>query len=496
MNGQRGSRDSIIKLFFSSKKNNNENKDEKKDNKKDNKKEQQIYTINSKDNVKKTANENETNIVKNEKESISIESETFIKETNNSVTNETEIVITKSPTIDEISIPESEIIIEKETDYIVSKENIEKNKGLKETNDKYNTPKEDDIEKLLIDKLQTMIINDLEELEEIKYELSVIDKENDEEVELKKVEVLQRELIALNNKFKKIKEKYNFKNEYEFEIDEEILIENLLIDYKDELSDNVIYKKIESKISEIEEYVSVIEQLIIIENDEESLNKDIDDKLNKFEIRDEEFEKLKEKYNNSLDTDLFIEKFNNKQDHIIKELEEKVDKSVEIQTKIEKDTSYILHYNKLIEAALIASLTKKIPRTFSGNIIRTALIIQSASLASQFVQKKEFDKKVTTVKYTDYSKDIKNGIDITKKMIYQIDDSLQDVKEMKKKFKDEFREFSNDFSEYKSLEKKLDELEYQLISRKKTSQKYTQKFEKVLNYNEQKIKKAQELKTA
>ena len=60
------------------------------------------------------------------------------------------------------------------------------------------------------------------------------------------------------------------------------------------MKDEKIVESINSDIRKIEEYISIIDKIINIEKEEEKLDKLIDEKMDDLDIRDLEFEKMKD----------------------------------------------------------------------------------------------------------------------------------------------------------------------------------------------------------
>ncbi|MDD6879243.1 MAG: hypothetical protein PUD59_03320 [bacterium] len=478
MNGQKGgNKESIIKLFFS-KGSKKKQTDEENLNDKQNEKKKQYFYTNSELLKKEQALEKHISLDLNlDEKKHYLDEEKNIEEYKTEDNENSEIKIEKKQTVNEYFIP---------TPIIDAEDNFEEITVLNE----------EKLQEIIIVQLEKMIKQDIKELEDFEYSIKILNEKEEDEVLLDETQKIKLEFKKLIDKFDKLKRKYFSSDEFNFiEIDDKI-VEDLIVEYKDELKDKENVEIIKDDFKLINEYVSIIEKIVNIEKDKDEINLKIDEKLDKFEIRDEEFEKLKEDFVNIEEVNDFIDKFNRKQDTILNDLNEKIKKSENIQTRLETETSYITDFTKLIEAAIIVSLSKKIPRTFSGNILRTSLMLTAINSASKFIRKKETKKEIKTIKYTNYSKEIKNGIDLTKNMISQIDNSLVDIKDMKNKFKKEFSEYSSNIDEYKQLDKKLQELETELNNNKNIAKKYSERFEKTLKYNNQKVKKLEDMKNS
>ena len=359
--------------------------------------------------------------------------------------------------------------------------------------------KEEEIEVKIIDALEVILKEDLYELEELEYEFKVLNEKQDAEVDYEKIERLKEELQELLRKFEIIKEKYDFykysdKKDY-IELDDKFIYD-LIIEYKKETGENTLITQINEQVEKIEEYIGIIEKIITIEKDTDTLEADLDEKLEKYEIRDEEFERLKIEYENIDDINNLVDTFNRKQDEIIRDLEYKIETSEKITKDIETTTSYVTNFNRLIQMAILISMSKKIPPTPTGNILKTTLMLSAINAATNFITKKETSRVITKVKYTDYSKSIKKAMNDTSSIITKIDDAFIDIQTINGTFEKECEEYKDQIKDYDKLIKNLNKVEIELKEKQRIAKKYNNKFNKILNINNQKVKKLEELKAS
>ena len=360
---------------------------------------------------------------------------------------------------------------------------------------------EDELELKVIKSIERVIKTDLYELENIKFKLEVLNNAQDEEIDTKEVEKLKDELEYLLGIFEEIKKKYNnipFDSNSELQINDDEIY-TLVNEYKASLAekqDDNLISQINSEIKEIEEYVSVIETLLYVEKETDTLEETIDEKCEKFGIRDEEFDKLQKEYANIEAINENIEDFTKRQDNIIKDLNYKIEHSENISRRIETQSEIVTNFSKLIEAALMYQMAKKIPSTPAGMILKTGLMIGAATAITELVQVKEKQKEVIEVSYTDYVKDIQNNIANVDSMISSIDKAKSDIEAISYTFKKECEEYASLIPEYDKLLKNIDSMSKTLTEQKDIAKKHKTEFDKVLEKNNQKVKKLEELKTS
>lgn len=348
---------------------------------------------------------------------------------------------------------------------------------------------DDPFEEKIIEAFEKIIKDDLYELEEIKYELDVLSKDEDNSFETKEVEELKEKLEVLISKFEKIKDKYyNAHDNNILDIDD-AYIYDLLLQYKEEIKDSDVMNDLEKEISKAEEYISIMDQIINVEASTDEMNDKLDDKLDEFEIRDEEFEKMKDEYQDIEAIKNMVEEFNYEQESIFNDLQKKVDESEKITKKVETDTHLVTNLNKLIEAALLISMSKKIPPTPRGNLIKLGIITASMKTASQFITTKETRREITTINFKDYCGSISRSIIDINTVTGKIDDSLIDIKNIKSRFAKECEEYRGQVKEFDELFNNINNIENELEQKRRIAIRYSNDFKKLLNKNNVKVKR-------
>lgn len=473
MNSEKGAkggrRDRVISWLFSLK--NNNRKKEKKDKKR--KIEDDLTYVNENNNIKEDVPSISIKSSEKEKETtIDTEKQVIEQSKNNNVKSFSISELTEIKTEEHEIIPEVKIIPLEEEKKEIS----------------------DELELSIIDAIEKIIKEDIYELEKIEYELEVLKEKEDKEENVEEVQKLKEELQELIKKLEQIKEKYEYlpyDSNLSLLIDDEYIY-SLVSEYKDTMKDEKIVESINSDIRKIEEYISIIDKIINIEKEEEKLDKLIDEKMDDLDIRDLEFEKMKEDYTDIEAIDKYIQDFSYDQEKIINELNRKIQDSISIQTKIEKEINLVPQFNKLIEAALLIAVSKKLPPTLGGNLMKANLMVNAIFIASNFIKTEEKEKKITIVKYSDYSKDIIYSINATSEATTNINKALINIKDMQELFKKECYEAN--IPEYDEFMKNMINLEKELREKRSIINKYNKDFNYMLTDHNVKIKRLEEMK--
>ena len=360
--------------------------------------------------------------------------------------------------------------------------------------DATNYDQKDLLEKSVVEALERIIKEDIYELEQIQYELEILkSKENDESL-TDEVEKLKQRLEELIIKFEKIKDLYykSIEKEDLTSIDDEELY-RLVTEYKENYKDSNLMDILETELKVVESYVNLIEQIIYIENETDELDEKIDDKLDKFQIRDDEFEKMKQDFENVEEINDIVDSFNREQEKIMKEIEEKMKASEEITSKVERTISVVPHFNRLIQSAILFSMSKKIPPTPTGYLIKTQLMISAIGLAAHFITTDEKERKITTIKFQDFSRSLENIGKNINDIILRIDDAFYDISLIRENFKKVCEEYAGQIPEYDELMKNLDRTESELKEKQDIAKKYSDDFDKMLQKNNARVKKLEML---
>lgn len=348
------------------------------------------------------------------------------------------------------------------------------------------------LEMAVVNELTMVIKEDLAKLEILEYQIKVLQENEEKEYDAVELERLKLQLVELIKEFETLKEKYDIKDNKNIElkrfIDDQDIYQ-MVRNYTDTVKENTVYEEIQK----IEEYISIIDKIIQLENKNDTLEEEIDEKLDKFNIRDDEFNDMVNDFGDIDKINREVEVFTKRQDTLIYELEEKIKKTGEINTTVERYTEFVPNINNLINSAILFNASKKIPPTPAGNIIKTSMILQAVNLAVNFIEPREKTREVVKVKYTDYAKNINNAMDNISDTIYKIDNAFVDIERIRENFKTQCEEFKSYIPEYDDFIKTLDKTEEQLKVNKKIASDYSKSFEEVLTENNAKVKRLENL---
>ena len=346
-----------------------------------------------------------------------------------------------------------------------------------------------------LEEIEKMLKENFYEIQKIQFELDILEEKEEDEVIAEEVERLLEELNKLIKKFEEIKKDF-FKENYE-EIykspNNDGYINQLIKEYQVAFTESQTNEASLLQIKQIEEYIILINEIIDIENRKDELNQTLENKKEELEIRDKEFEKLKDETVNVEKMNNYIESFASDQELIIKQIEEKVRNAETITKKSEYKTQLAINYTRLLVSTLALATTKSFPPTGFGNALKMGLMIASiGGMASSIRMRQKETKVITNVTFTDYANEIISGINNVDNMSLMLDKAMMDIKFLKDDFAKEFSEYINDIPEYYEIITKLDTIEKDLLVKQELAKKFNKKLEKVLDKNNVKVKRLEE----
>lgn len=380
-----------------------------------------------------------------------------------------------------------EPIIEEETSVQEQDEAIKTNSEAPNKNDvviKINT----------LDELEKMIRKTDYEVKKIQYELKVLEQKEQDELTAKEIDDLIYELNKLIQQFEQIKKEFyqnHYEELYKFPNNDNYM-HHLIEEYKTAINDNDKSPSI-LQIKQINEYITMINKIIEIDTKKDKLEQKLDDKKSKLDDKENEFEKLKDNYNDIDKLNKYITSFIEEQDHILKDIESKVNNAENITKKAEYKTELAVNYTRLLTSTLLMATTSIIPSTKAGNILKLGLMTASiAGLASAIRTRTKESKVITKVSFIDYCQEIKNSINNVEDMALTIDQAILDITFLKKDLQKEFEEYRSVIPEYYDIIMKLDTIEKDLNIKQQVAKDYDKKIKNVLDKNNVKVKRLEE----
>ena len=350
----------------------------------------------------------------------------------------------------------------------------------------FNLLNEDQKEKLY--KLQTRkIIDEYEkQLKDIRYELRqlvvdynvLVDNEKDIVTSREAEEILDR-LSDVIYKVERLKEKIRIDNLDKYD-DNYIytLIEDYLLEFKD--------KRVVDEIKESPLYILISEKLEELDTKKDDLLEKVGSKKEDLEEKEEDFDKLKDKYYkvDKINKELLV--FQNEQDMLLKEIKEKVRNSVSVSEKVEVQMEAMSKQSRRLLRMLTLSMLFPGPRAAKGASAATALYL---NFARQLLRPKTTTKKYKVISVRDYSRDIEysinsisNAIDLLGKTDKQIDKLIRQIK-------DEFEDYIGVLPECDELLSNLEKVKRDIHEKEYEMERIKKEQEKQLELNDQKVLK-------
>ena len=333
-------------------------------------------------------------------------------------------------------------------------------------------------DKKIVEKYEDNLKDIKQEIKKVVYEYTLLEKQ---EEKIKDKEDAQEILIQLN---KILRHLDALKDRLKTEIadkDVEEYLESLIDNYMESFKE----KKTVEDINDSELYIMLSEKIEEAKTKANNLNTKVEDEKQSLELDQERLEQLKDSFYD-------FENFNNQllmlqfeQDSLLKELEDKVNNSVSITEKVTYKVEFLNRQSKRMLSLLA------IPMLIPGNRSAKAMATATASyilLMKNLLNPKMKKRKYRTINVTDYSKEIENGIsqiDNALSLITKSSNKLEDMLyELEKSFDDRVKELS----EYKELVSNLQKLLSELKEKEEELERKKKEQEALLEKNNDKVK--------
>lgn len=322
------------------------------------------------------------------------------------------------------------------------------------------------IEKRVIDRIKKNLIKSINELEILRGDLYILSEINDNKEELVKCEKnlqdikkLLHKIDALKNKYDYLRDNYDF--EYIMELDDRPLIDDILL-LKDMISSDEIkvmvedyklldvYKYLYLKIDTLQDNMS---EYYDYKNTRVMELKDRDIDFNEFKNKVYNMDKEKQRY------DLFI----TEQERMLNGLNDNINKI---------NTRYVVDYH----LKGFGNLLSKSFRYF-GLLTLSPLRGMVPSLAVETIATKNMvnnlyhnlvweERKYKVYEAVNYEEEINNIVNDIDGIGRVIDNTLEDIVNLKMQYNQQFKQYQGNFSEYRDVIGKLNNIENKIMGNK------------------------------
>lgn len=374
----------------------------------------------------------------------------------------------------------------------LDKEDLETKKVVNNSIDNIN--RKELLELAVVNEFEVILKNHRYDLNNLIIDYNVLKKEVDNAIEVDELDKVSEEIDELIRKLEIIKKEMalltssgTFNDIYKLH---DPYLENIIDEYKESL---LYSKEVLDTVENLENnklHVSIINKINEFEKEKDKLTKKLNDTKEKYEIRDEDFIKWKENYLNIEDINKNLDNIATLADEKLAEIEELVNKSVDITEIVEHrmmGTLEILTRTMIIMAMIRRNTMMQANVAMAGGTLATFNAIR------HMINPDLGTRTRLVADITDYKDMIVNTMNDTENINQLINDSLSDVSRMKTIFEDQFKEYKYDFPEYKEIFEKLDKIEKEMLERKQNMVRISHELEYQYNKNNAKVKQYENL---
>ena len=343
----------------------------------------------------------------------------------------------------------------------------------------------------IINKIKDSFNDKLDELEVLHSELYLLSNYQDNELELRKIKEIKKEIDLLINRINEIIEQYNlYKKNYYIDnvigIDDSIIVDDI-ISYRNILNSFKDEKEFVKEYKALEEFKSLYNNLEIIKKETEELKRGNEDKIESYSIRDKKYDDIKLNMIKNLDINKNLEYEIDKENKYFNELVKKIN----VINKEEYMTRHLKGIGNLISQSLkymglvvMAPLTGMLPG-IAMQTLATKKMVNNA-------YKKLHLEEVKHIKYEaiNYDSELNHHIVSISYTEDLLDDTLKDVKRLKKDF---ISIYNSNIPGYEDILKNIEKIENKLLHNQNKVFIIKNNLKKSKKLNEDKMIKVREL---
>ncbi len=349
----------------------------------------------------------------------------------------------------------------------------------------------------IIEEIKEYLDDDLKEINELAYKIKVLKEQEEDEVLLKEQEEIKRQLELLIQRIEELRKKYEelyvkIKAKDISLIDNDVL-EISIKDYIEDTKEGQDTSQYFDQIVEVSYYLDLLNKIIEVDQAKDELSVEVDQKIDRFEERDQDFEEAQDQ---AVDIDKInydIKLYNETVSKALEQIEREMHSSTEVSRRVETTTNRAINFGRIIAATIMLAESPRIPPTPTGSLLRGGLVGLAIHLLLHATYNETTTRRITTITYKDFKQDILKGQEIITQSLKLIGTSYEELEEIKKKFDEEFSEYANQIPEYAKLIKDLIDLEKELQRQEEQAYRYQKQLDEQLVENETKVKKIEEI---
>ncbi|MBR6137176.1 MAG: hypothetical protein IKQ06_03385 [Bacilli bacterium] len=317
------------------------------------------------------------------------------------------------------------------------------------------------------------------ELRKVIYEYNVLVEDSEEVVLSKDAEIILDRLSEIIDKIEELKKKIKIDSLEQYD-DNYVytLIEGYLSDFHD--------KKLVEEIEDSPLYVMLEEKLEELDKKRGNFSKKVEDKKEKLEEREIDFEEMKKKYSslNQLNNQLL--EFQYDQNRLLKEIQERVRNSLTESERVKEEVVGMTRQSRRLLRLLSLQMFLPGPKAAKG--------ASAAAAAYLYFMKNVIKPNTKTTRYKvimvqDYHDQIKSSIDSINDAIRLLGKTTIQIDKMIRDIKDEFGDYIGKVPECDELLNNLKKIKREMEEKEYEMNRIKREQELELEKNDAKIKK-------
>ena len=323
-----------------------------------------------------------------------------------------------------------------------------------------------------------------EELKDIRYELrqlasdyQVLAEQESEIVYSEEADEILHKLSDLIGKIEELKRKIQIEDYDQYDGNYlYTLIEDYLLEFRD---GNVL-----SEVEDSPLYVLIAEKLNELDGERDSLTQKVQMKKELLEEKEELFEELKERFFSIERMNQELLEFQNEQDTLLREVQEKIEKAISVEEKVKIEVSAMNRQSRRLLSLLSFQMMFPGPRGVKRLASTTAAYLY---FASQILHPQTTTRKYRVITVKDYSREIENSMQTLEDASKMLERTTIQVDKMIDEVYASFEDYIGVVPECDQLLSDLSQVKSDLEEKEYEMEKIKQEQEQLMEQNNAKV---------
>lgn len=329
----------------------------------------------------------------------------------------------------------------------------------------------------IIDEYETKLKDVRKDLRQLIFEYNVISEESENLYESKEAEALLDRLNSIIKKIDELKRRIDIPDIDKYD-------DNYLYTLVEEYIEEFKNKHFVSEIKDSELYIMISEKLDELDTKKDKLKEKIETKKTDLELDEDKMDQMKETYYSFEKFNKDLTKFQQEQDKLLKDIQEKVAKSTEVTERVETQVTAMNRHTRRLMRLMAASMVLPGARSARGMATLAATYLY---FMRQLTRPNTRTRTYRQINVTDYHKEIESSLSALENVEDMLKKTSKQIKTTIKEFENEFKDYIDMFPECRELLDNLEKIKDEIEEKEHELKRIKEQQERQLEINNAKV---------